>query len=135
MLQKVNNVFFFHYLVYFLYFSVSSNLVCYSAMLKKKIYFKEFVFRSYLCSASASAESDYVFNIYETHCRYVSTFQLNYEDNFEGACCTWYKFLKKLHASMHFWYQILFVLILYILLFIYAFITYTELGIASQKNV
>ncbi|KAF3954241.1 hypothetical protein CMV_020390 [Castanea mollissima] len=27
--------------------------------------------------------------------RYVSTFQLIYEDNFEGACCTWYKFLKK----------------------------------------
>jgi len=39
----------------------------------------------------------------KTHCRYVSTFQLIYEDNFEGACCTWYKFLKKLHASMHFW--------------------------------
>nr|POF21321.1 transcription termination factor mterf9, chloroplastic [Quercus suber] len=35
--------------------------------------------------------------------RYVSTFQLIYEDNFEEVCCTWYKFLKELHASMHFW--------------------------------
>lgn len=68
---------------------------------EKNIYFKEVLFRSYLCSASA--EDDYVFNIYKTHCRYVSTFQLICEDNFEGACCTWYKFLKKLQASRHFW--------------------------------
>lgn len=34
---------------------------------------------------------------------YEDNFQLIYEGNFEEACCTWYKFLKKLHASMHFW--------------------------------